>query len=130
MQSQICLGSFHKFKNKKLHVNKMIKEFLERFKDKKKRFREASEESRVGEMIEERRKTSNERELDRFMEEEREENIKKQLESFRNKQKEKMRKATVLQGPNIFKNQNSILKQPNIFKDNPNIFGGKSMYLK
>ena len=49
--------------------------FLNRMKEKKEKFKEFSEEQRMIEKFNERKKSANERELERFMKEEREDNI-------------------------------------------------------
>jgi len=62
-----------------------IRDFLDKMKNKKSKYKEFEEDQKIQEKYVERKKSSNERELERFMHEEREENIKKELAEFRAK---------------------------------------------
>lgn len=109
----------------------MLKEFLQRARQRKVKFKDAKEDMAVSRILNERQKNSNERELEGYLEEERQKKIKIQLEHFRKMRKEEAMKTTVLNGKNIFKNQDNILKQPNIFAHNRSMFlGQQGMFIK
>jgi len=97
----------------------VLKQMLERFRDRRSNFKHAQVEDRTGELISERKKSANERELDRFMEEDREKQILSNLIQFRAKRAEEDRKTTVLGGKNIFTGHKSIME------NNDKLFSGK-----
>lgn len=99
-----------------------ISDMLERFRQRRDKFREFAEEQRMIEKFEERKKSSNERELERFMKEQREDNIKKELEEFRKKRDYKDKHSNkILNTKNMFKKEKKvILGTPNMFTDMDN----------
>jgi len=110
-----------------------IRDFLERMRNKKSKYKEFEEDQKVQEKFEERKKSSNERELERFMKEEREDNIKKELEEFRNKAKEKAQYGNqIIKVKNMFAPENnkvsvlnsprSVLNTENLFKHEKGVF--------
>ena len=99
-----------------------VRDFLEKLKQRKDKFKQMEEEFRLQKKLEERQKSSNERELERFDEEEREKSIKKNLEEFRAMKQKAAMETNVLSGGNMFKgkatimdNGKGILNQKNIF---------------
>ena len=97
-----------------------IRDFIERWKSKKEKFKEFEEEQKMIEKFQEKRKSANERELERFMKEEREDNIKKELEEFRAKRQAQAQYGNqILKAKNLFEGGgNEILNNPNIFSAN------------
>lgn len=103
----------------------MIKELIDKLRQRKERFKVIQEDDRIGEIIAQRKKNSNERELERFYEEERQKQIAAQLSSFRKQRAEEGRKDTILSQKKIFANQR------NIFVGNKDLFfNDKNMFLK
>jgi len=105
-----------------------IKDFLERLRSKKAKYKEFEEDMRVQEMYIEKKKSANERELERFQNEAREKVIKKELEKWREHDKEEYQYGHQILGvKNVFeKDKPTILKQKNLFtsKSNLNTPGG------
>ena len=103
-----------------------IKNFLERLRSNKEKFKAYKEQRDIENKYEERLKSSNERELERFMKEKREENIKKELEEFRkNRQKEANYGHQILKTKNMFDpkdNRKSIASDRFLFKEKKNLF--------
>lgn len=88
----------------------VLKEFLQRMREKRDGIRTAQMQDRVQTMVQERKKNANERELERYLEEDRQKMIKQQLEMYRERRKVENRKVTTLDKHNIFKNHKPILK--------------------
>ena len=113
-----------------------FKEFIENLgkgnKERKEMFREAEEQMRIQEMLENRKKSANERELERFMKEEREEQIKEQLEFYRRKRRDEINFAhNPLDAPNITsKTEWNVMKERNQFKGNQNMFSNQQNVIK
>lgn len=89
----------------------MLKELLNRFRERKAIMNNLDEDYRINKTLEQRRKNSNERELERYMEEERQKQISLQLQKIRKMKTEKAWKGenNILKEPNIFRNHHSIL---------------------
>ena len=106
----------------------ILKRMGEKNKARKQLLKDAQQQLRVQEIIEERSKSANERELNRFLKEEREENIKEQLD-FHRKQRDK----DIRFGHNPLDVQNitsetqwEVLKEKNMFAGRGNMFQGQS----
>lgn len=107
----------------------LLKDFVSGLgKDKKvlkAKFKEADQDFRVNQMVEERQKSANQRELEKYMKEKREEQIKVALDKIRKEKTQEIftSKYSVLKSEyDILKTERPILKEKNIFKDNPHIF--------
>lgn len=105
-----------------------IREFLERLRSKKEKYKEFDEDMRVQEVYAERKKSANERELEKFMDKEREKNIKDKLEYYRKKEKKDIEFGhQILKTKNMFdKEKKVVLKEKKLFtgKSNLNTPGG------
>jgi hypothetical protein len=102
-----------------------MQNILQKFRQKKDKFREADENLKIGRMVVEREKSSNERELERFMEEEREKSISLKLAQFRKERQKESMRTTMFDGADQFRNQK------NIFKGNKNMFAeGGGLFFK
>ena len=88
------------------------------------KFKEAQEQKKIINKLEELDKSSNERELERYVHEEREKEIKSNLELFRKKREhEDNYEHNPLKIPNIMnKRQNEILKSKKLFCNQGNMF--------
>lgn len=100
----------------------MIKELLEKLKQKKARMNDAEEEVKIQRVIQQKQKNSNERELESYLEEERQKRIKKSLDFYRKK-----RLNEYWSGNSIMKNNKKML---NNLPKQKNLFGGKSSILR
>jgi hypothetical protein len=105
----------------------IIQRLLGKSEDKvefKKKFKDAQQDDKVANLLEERKKSSNRRELERYMKEQEEAAIKLELDKIHKKQNSEMWKSnTVLKGGTIIlKEDRPILQEKNIFKNNPNMF--------
>lgn len=102
-----------------------IRDFLDRLRTKRVKYKEYEEDMRIQKQYMERQKSANERELERYQNELRERAIKNELEKFRQaKRKEIEYDHQILAVKNMFKGEkHSLLKQQNIFahKKNQNI---------
>ena len=107
-------------------IQNLIKGMGEDKKELKAKFKEAQQNRKIENMLEEREKSANQRELERHFKEQREKNIKDQLEVVRMKRKKDTWKGnSILKGhKNILHEDKkalasgkSILKQKNIFLD-------------
>lgn len=94
----------------------MLKELLQRYKEKKEKERSFAEDRRIQQNVVDKEKSSNERELEKYMKEEREENIRKELEYRRKKRSEDINKTT-------------LWKNDNMFGGKDYLFGGKATIL-
>lgn len=110
----------------------MIKEIIEKLRERKAKYKELDENYRLNKMLAERQKSANERELERYMEEERQARIKTELEHFRNKRKQENNNGSkMMKSKYIFKdNGHNILKSKNIFENQKNLFMMKGNMLK
>jgi hypothetical protein len=98
-----------------------IRDFLDRLRNKKQKYKEYAEDMKVQEQYAERRKSANERELERYQNEAREHAIKVELEKWRkSKHKEDMYGHQILNTKNMFVNEKPIILK------NKKIFAGKS----
>ncbi len=104
-----------------------IKDFLERLRAKKHKYKEFEDEQKMQQKFIERSKSANERELERFMKEKREDDIKTELEEFRRKRQIQAQYGNqIIKVKNMFKNNgNEIINQRNLFTGNRNLFEGK-----
>lgn len=104
----------------------MLREFLNRFRERKAVMNNLDDDYRINKTLEQRRKSANERELERYMEEERQKQITLQLQQIRKAKNEKAWRGenNILKEPNIMKNHHSVLT------DNPNMsIMGRSSWL-
>jgi len=96
-----------------------IKDFINNVLKKDGRFKELEKEIRIRRMVEDRMKSSDERELEGFYKKEREKQIKKNLEEFRKKQSdETWHGKTILDSPNIFNGEPTMMKNGHSILDN------------
>ena len=96
----------------------MIKEFLEKIKDRKQMQKEIETEHHVMKKIQQRAKSANERELEKFMEEKRQKIIEAKVKAMR---KEKLSE---------FWKSNAMQKQPRILDNNEKLISGGKSILK
>lgn len=105
-----------------------IRDFLNRMREKKLRYKQYSEDMRVQEEYDRKKKSANERELERYMEEERQKKIKVALDGYRKKnQYEIEHNHQILNSKNMFEKEKPvIMKQKGLFggKSNLNTPGG------
>lgn len=105
-----------------------IRDFLNRMKEKRLKYKQFEEDMKVQEQYIERKKSSNERELERFVEENRQKRIKAELEKFREARNKDIEFGhQILETPNMYhKEKQIIMKQKNLFngKSNLNTRGG------
>lgn len=89
----------------------MLKELLQKFKERREAMNNLDEDYRINKTLEQRRKNSNERELERYMEEQRQKQIALTLHQIRKRRNEVAWKGekNILKEPNIFRNHHSIL---------------------
>lgn len=102
-----------------------IMNFVRKFgKDKqivKEKYKEAEQELRIQQMLEERQKSSNRRELEKYMKDQEEAEIKRRLDVIHKKQNQdlwKPKNHVFDQKMTILKDDRPILKEKNIFVDN------------
>lgn len=104
----------------------LLQNFIKGFKSNdefKEKLKEAQEEIRVRNLVNERQKSSNQREVERYLREKQEEEYKEFLTKIRNKQNKENWKSPhkVLSGKaNMMKTDKPILKEKNIFVDKRN----------
>jgi len=94
-------------------------------KEFKEKFKQAQEEDKIYNLIEERKKSSNKRELERYYKEQEEARIKQALDKIHKKGNEEMWKSKNLilgQKTTMLNCDKPILKEKNIFKGNKNTF--------
>lgn len=105
-----------------------IRDFLNRIREKRLRYKQYSEDMKVQEDYEQRKKTANERELERFMEEERQKKVKMALDGYRKKTAYEMEhNHQILNTKNMFNGEKPVvMKQKSLFsgKSNLNTPGG------
>ena len=96
----------------------MLKELLERIRERKAREKEYEADLRIQHRVNDRMQSPDERELNGYMEEERQRRIKEQVMQFRQKKKdEQFKGGQLLHAKNIFKEdpKKNLMKTPNIF---------------
>ena len=94
-------------------------------KEFKEKFKQAQQERKVENMLNEREKSSNQRELERYMNEKHEAQIKEALNKIHKKQNQENWKSTktiLSEKTTMLNNDRPILKEKNIFKGNQNMF--------
>ena len=100
----------------------------------KAKLKEAQQDRRIANIVEEREKSANRREFERYMKEQEEERIKQALDKIRKeKSKEvwKPKKTILDSDTNILANDRPMLKEKNIFKHKKGGFISKgSMFMK
>lgn len=99
-----------------------IRDFLDRLRMKKAKYKDYADEMKIQETYEERKKSANERELERYVDEAREEEIKVELEKWRKMKKKEVEFGhQILNTKNMFENEKpTMLRQKRIFvKHNP-----------
>lgn len=87
----------------------LLKNYLDKIREKKQRFNDINNDIKFQEKIETRKKNSNERELERYYEEERQKNIQSQLTQFR-------------------KQKSDEILHTNLFANNKNLFQGQDCF--
>lgn len=106
-----------------------IRDFLDRLRSKRSKYKQYEEEMKIQETYYERKKSANERELERYHSEERERAIKAELEKYRNRDKHEIQYGhQILNTKNMYKNEKPIMlkSQKKMFssKSNLNTPGG------
>lgn len=103
----------------------------------KMRLKQAQDEDKIMNLIEERKKSANKRELERYMKEREEEQIKNTLNKIHKKENSELWKSknSILdKGTSILKDDHPILKEKNIFIDDktkiPFTSGGENIFFK
>lgn len=92
-----------------------VKEILEKFSGKNRKFKEMQEDDRLVNKLNERKLSAEERSLNKIYEKRRQEGIKKELNKiYKNQDKEYWKKDVITQKM-IFKEKSNLLRQPNIF---------------
>lgn len=109
-----------------------IRDFIEKTKSKREKYKDFEEEQKMIRRFEEKSKSANERELERFMKEEREDAIKKELQEFREKRRTEIEFGNkILKTDNMFnKEDNQILKTVGMFSDKPKLNAERSLFFK
>lgn len=104
----------------------MLRQLLERFRERNAKMQEADQDYRVAKTLEQRRKSADEREVERFIEEQRQEQIREQAKQIRAMKTAEAWKGTnnILQERNVFLNHHSVLT------DNPRLNSWNSNSLK
>lgn len=88
----------------------MLQDFLQRWKERRQKFKDAQEEQNIQRKLQERQLSSNERELNGYLKEEREKQIKNAVEQFRKKKNDELWHKNVIKQKNLFKGQKSIMR--------------------
>jgi flavin-dependent dehydrogenase len=105
-----------------------IREFLERLRAKKVKYKEYDEDMRIQETYEQRKKSANERELEEYLNKIRESKIKKELEYYRKREKwDTEHNHQIINTKNMFKAQKpTLMREEKLFssKSNLNTPGG------
>lgn len=99
-----------------------IRDFLDRLRAKKMKYKEYSEDMKIQEQFAERKKSANERELERYINEAREKEIKIELDKWRKRAKHESEFGhQILNTKNMFSHEKpTMLRQKRIFmKGNP-----------
>ena len=109
-----------------------LRDFLDRLRAKKAKYKEFEEDMKVQEQYYEKKKSANERELERYMKEAREKQIRKELDKFREADKEEFQYGhQILHVKNMFRgNGESLLKEKNIFTNNHSIMHKESLFFQ
>lgn len=94
-----------------------FKDIIDRFRDRKKIFKEMQDQDSAMTKLQERKLSSEERALNKILEKKRQENIKRQLNAIYKRQDNEYWHKDVITQPNIFKEKTSILKQKNLFSN-------------
>lgn len=97
-------------------------------KEIKEKFKQAQQDRKVENMLNEREKSSNQRELERYMNEKHEAQIKAALDKIHKKQNKENWKSTktiLSEKTTMLNNERPILQEKNIFKGNSNMFTKK-----
>ena len=115
-----------------MSVMDIIRNWSERKKEKKEKFKEMQEDNRLEEMLIERKKSANRRELERYMREDEEKQIKMELDRIHKKQnKDNWSSNTILKkDKSILTNDRPILKEKNIFMNQKNMFMNQGSMFK
>lgn len=108
-----------------------IKDFLDRLRRKKDKYKEFEEDMNIQEKYYEKKKSANERELERYQNEAREKVIKAELDKWRKNHKHEVEFGhQILAVPNVYKNEKQIiLKQQNLFSHRKNIHKHKRLFM-
>ena len=91
----------------------------------KEKFKQAQEEDKIMNILEERKKSANRRELERYYRDKEEEKIKEALNKIHkkgNQENWKSKNMVLAKGKNILANDKPMLKEKHIFQGNKNIF--------
>jgi hypothetical protein len=96
-------------------------DLMDRFWQKKTKFKEMEDDIRMQKLINQKQKSSNERELERFLEEERQKQIKIQLDGFRKKRTRELFSGGMLKSKSVFNHKPTVLKSGNIMTNGKNM---------
>ena len=106
-------------------IQRLLKGGSEERKEFKTRFRQAQEDDKIANLIEERKKSANQRELERYYKEHEEARIKETLNQIHKKENSELWKSKngiLDKGTSILKEDRPILKEKNIFVNNKKLF--------
>lgn len=92
----------------------ILKDFVQRYKQNKERYKDAEVELNIHKKLQERQKNANERELERYLEEQRQKHIENELHKFRKKKQNDMWKSNMLKSNNKLFNDCSAMKSKRV----------------
>lgn len=109
-----------------------IKDFLDRLKNKRAKYKEYHEDMKIQEQYLERKKSANERELERYIDEDREKQIKIQLDKYRKSRKNEIEhKHQILNTKNMFEKEKArILNNKRMFGHKYHMHEGQGLFFK
>lgn len=109
-----------------------IRDFLNRLREKREKYKQFEQEMNVQEKYYERKKSANERELERFHEEDRQRRIKAELEAWRTRTaKEAKTQNQILRTKNMFRGDgSSLLKERKLFTNKHSIMHKEALFFK
>lgn len=104
-------------------INDTIRNFIERYKERKRAYKDYEENERMIESFHQKRLPHNERVLNKLMEMKRQENIKKSLdfELSRRRNEDRRKASKMLGGDNKLWKDTSIMHTKNLFQNNKSI---------
>jgi len=106
-----------------------IKEFLNKFKERKQKFQTIEEDNQIDRLVIQKQKSSNERELEKLMERDRQDAISEELKKRRRQETAQMFSGNIFKGENVFKGHKSVLHEDkSVLTNNPHSMMGRSMF--
>lgn len=115
-------------------IQNLIKGIGKNNKEFKEKLKQAQEDNKISNLVEERQKSSNERELERYYRDKKEEEIKAELNKIHKQENSELWKSknmVLSKGKSILANDRPILKEKNIFSKKKSNSSNKScMFFK